>query len=61
MTLRASDDDGLTWPYARLLFEPTCAGYPVVVPMGERLGVLYEGGAAAHLIFERVRIQEVLR
>lgn len=61
MTLRASDDDGKTWPHARLLFEPVSAGYPVVVPMGQHLGVLYEGGAAAHLIFERVRVSEVVR
>ena len=61
MTLKASDDGGMTWPHERLLFEPSCAGYPCVVSMGERLGVLYEGGAAAHLIFERVRIDEVVR
>lgn len=61
MTLRASDDDGKTWPHSLLLFEPTCAGYPCIEAMGDSIGVLYEGGAAAHLIFERVKIEEVIR
>ena len=60
MTLKASDDGGLTWPHRKLLFEPTCAGYPSIVFMGEHIGALYEGGAASHLIFERVSIGEVL-
>ena len=61
MTLKASDDQGLTWPHALLLFEPTCAGYPTLVPLDGAIGALYEGGAAAHLIYERVRIEEVVR
>lgn len=57
LTLRASDDEGQTWPRSRMLHEgPSAYSCLAVLPSGE-LGCLYEGGvkeAYEKIIFVRV-------
>lgn len=62
MSLKASFDDGETWPerYHLLLDAGTGAGYSAVVPIDkETLGVLYEG-SRANLVFQRIKISDLL-
>ncbi len=63
MTIKASLDEGMTWPdrYHKLFFEPDCAGYSCMAKADETsVGILYEGGDSAHLIFEKFHIDEIV-
>lgn len=63
MTIKASLDQGKTWPdsYQLLLDEGHGRGYSCMTRIDENtLGILYEG-SQADLIFEKVRISEILR
>ena len=62
MTIKASTDDGKTWPekYWLLLDEGRGRGYPSMTRIDEHhIGVLYEG-SQADLVFEKVRINEIM-
>jgi len=62
-TLQVSFDDGLTWPAAHrlLLDEERGAGYPSLVQVDDRhVGLVYEG-SQAHVVFERVPLERLLR
>lgn len=53
MTVRASEDDGRTWPIVRLICEgPAAYSTPAVLPDG-RFGLLYECGE--QIPYERIR------
>ena len=63
MTIKASLDEGMTWPKDchKLFFEPPCAGYSCMTKVDNTsLGILYEGGDIAHLIFEKFSIGEIV-
>lgn len=63
LTLKASLDEGLTWPprYHKLLHEPASAGYSCLTQIDDQfVGILYEGGATALLVFEKVHIDEII-
>ena len=63
ITIKASLDEGATWPeqYHKLIHEPSCAGYSCMTKVGdETVGILYEGGDTALLVFEKFRISEIL-
>ncbi len=44
MTIRASFDDGLTWPLAKTLYPGPSAYSCLVITAGDRIGCLYEAG-----------------
>ena len=61
-TLQISFDDGQSWPQAHhlLLDEGRGAGYPSLSRAGPRhIGIVYEG-SQAHLIFEKIPLEELL-
>ena len=65
LTLRRSDDGGLTWPKSQLLWDgPAAYSSMRLLPDGAHLGVLYERGEnaraffAASIVFERVKLGE---
>ena len=61
MTIKASNDAGLTWPEARqvLLDEAPSAGYSCMSMIDENtVGILYEG-SQAHMTFQRVPLVEL--
>lgn len=63
MTVKASLDLGLTWPLSKQLLvdELNGNGYPTLTVIDEdHLGLLYEG-SQANLVFEKIRIDEILR
>lgn len=63
MTIKASLDEGMTWPqeYQKLYHEPGCAGYSCLTKIDENtFGILYEGGNTALLVFEKFRIDEII-
>lgn len=63
LTIKASLDDGMTWPshYQKLLHEPVSAGYSCLTQIDDQtVGVLYEGGQTALLVFEKIHIDEIL-
>jgi len=52
MTVRLSEDDGRTWPFARLIHAgPSVYSCPAVLPDGT-IALLYERGEAAR--YERI-------
>lgn len=62
MTLKASFDDGMTWPaeHSILLDEGRGRGYSYITSVGEEyVGVLYEG-SQADMIFQRIPLAEIL-
>jgi sialidase-1 len=62
-TIQVSFDDGLTWPnkYHLLLDEGRGAGYPSLTRIDERhVGIVYEG-SQAHLVFEKLALEELLQ
>ncbi len=62
ITLKASVDDGVTWPerWHLLLDEGIGAGYSCLTRIDEdTIGILYEG-SQAHLVFQRIKLGEVL-
>ncbi len=63
MTIKASFDEGQTWPEDKqlLLDEGRGRGYSCMTKIDdEHVGILYEG-SQADLIFEKVKISEILR
>lgn len=63
MTLKASFDDGTTWPEAsQVLFDETRgSGYSSITSVdNDTVGVLYESGVA-DLVFIKIPIQEILK
>ncbi len=63
ITIKASTDEGNTWPkkYHKLIFEPACAGYSCMTKIDKNyVGILYEGGNTALLIFEKFNINEII-
>ena len=59
MTLKASLDDGLTWPTSLLLDEGESAGYSSLTTIGDYVGVLFES-SRAQLVFLRVPLAELV-
>lgn len=63
ITIQASFDEGMTWPDGSklLLHAPSCYGYSCMTRIDDNtVGILYEGGNGAHMIFESIPIQEIL-
>ena len=63
ITIKASLDEGMTWPeqYHKLIHEPGCAGYSCLTKIDDdHVGILYEGGNTALLVFEKFRIDEII-
>ena len=63
ITIKASLDEGMTWPkkYHKLIYEPSCAGYSCLSKIDDNhVGILYEGGDTALLVFEKFRIDEII-
>ncbi len=61
MTIKWSDDDGLTWSEKKLLLDQLgSAGYSCLTQIdGKSVGILYEG-SQAHLSFERIELSEIV-
>ncbi len=62
MTVKLSKDEGLSWPEENwlLLDEGHSFGYSCLTKINEKtLGILYEG-SQAHMVFEKIEIDEVL-
>jgi sialidase-1 len=58
MTLRLSDDEGMTWSRELVLYRKPCLGYSAMTKLDdETLGVLYE--TTGGLIFQRVKLSDV--
>ncbi|MBN2279314.1 MAG: exo-alpha-sialidase [Candidatus Marinimicrobia bacterium] len=63
MTLKASLDEGKTWPpeYQILLDEETGFGYPNLTMVDENtIGILYES-SQAHMTFQKIKLAELLK
>jgi sialidase-1 len=63
MTIKASLDEGMTWPekYWFLLDEGQGRGYPSMTQINDTtIGVLYEG-SQADLVFQKINIDEVIK
>ena len=61
ITLKASVDEGVSWPekWHLLVDEGVGAGYSCLTRIDEEtVGILYEG-SQAHLVFQRIKIREV--
>jgi sialidase-1 len=62
LTLRASTDDGLTWPH-EILLDSAGRGYgysSLVMVDDETVGILYES-SQADLIFQRIKLNELIK
>ena len=60
MTLRLSNDLGMTWPYALLLDEEAGWGYSCIAPVDrETVAILYEG-STSQLVFQLVRLRDLI-
>ncbi|MBT4816684.1 MAG: hypothetical protein HN742_12930 [Lentisphaerae bacterium] len=62
MTIKASYDDGMTWPQSQqvLLDEGASAGYSALSMIDDKtVGILYEG-SLSHLTFQRVPLADLL-
>ena len=63
ITIKVSLDEGMTWPeqHHKLIHEPGCAGYSCMTKIDDNhVGILYEGGGTALLVFEKFRIDEII-
>ena len=63
LTIKASPDDGLTWPqqYRLLLDEGLGRGYSCMTMIDKTtIGILYEG-SQADLTFQRIALADLLR
>jgi sialidase-1 len=63
MTIKASTDDGMTWPEENwlLLDQGRGRGYPSMTRIDDHhIGVLYEG-SQADMVFEKVHIDEIMK
>ena len=64
INIKASTDEGMTWPekYHKLIHEPACAGYSCMTKIDDKtVGILYEGGNTALLVFEKFDISEIIQ
>jgi sialidase-1 len=62
MTIKRSDDEGMSWPLEKQLLydERVCFGYSCLAPVDDRhIGVLYEG--SGNLFFLRIPIEQISR
>jgi sialidase-1 len=62
-SIQVSFDEGRTWPetHRLLLDEGRGAGYPSLSRVDDKhIGIVYEG-SGAHLVFERIPIEELLQ
>jgi len=63
ITIKASKDEAMTWPekYWLLINENRSAGYSCMTKVDDKhIGILYEGGNLAHLIFQKIPIKDIL-
>ncbi len=61
ITIKASLDGGVTWPYSLLLDEGHGWGYSCLTMIdSETVGILYES-SAAHITFQAVRLGDIVR
>jgi len=61
ITIKASEDGGLTWPHSVLLDEGKTWGYSCLTMIDdETVGILYEG-SRANLTFQAVKLSELMR
>lgn len=61
ITLRASTDLGLGWPFALMLDEEHGWGYSCIAPVDkETVGILYESGSA-QLVFQKIKIKDIVK
>ncbi len=63
ITIKASLDEGMTWPekYHKLIHQSSCAGYSCMTKIDDNhVGILYEGGNTALLVFEKFHIDEIV-
>lgn len=62
ITIKASNDSGISWPekYHLLLDENDSAGYSCMTMIdNETVGILYEG-SQAHMTFQRIALKEII-
>ncbi|MDB4492027.1 glycoside hydrolase [bacterium] len=62
VTLRASSDDGLTWPH-KILLDSAGSGYgysSLVMVDEDTVGIIYES-SQADLIFQRIKLKELIK
>ena len=62
MTLRASSDDGLTWPH-KILLDSAGSGYgysSLVMVDEDTVGIIYES-SQADLIFQRIKLKDLIK
>lgn len=63
ITLKVSDDEGNTWPESRyiLLDELNSSGYSCITSVdNDTIGIIYEG-SQAQLVFEKIKLSEILK
>lgn len=61
ITIKASLDGGVTWPYSLLLDEEKGWGYSCLTMVDpETVGILYES-SAAHITFQSVKLKDIVR
>ncbi len=61
MTIKASLDNGLTWPYKLLLDAEECWGYSCLSMVDDQtVGILYES-SQAHMVFQRIRLTDIIK
>ncbi len=61
MTIKASLDEGLTWPekYQLEIYEPEGYGYSCLTMVDEKtIGILYEG--SKELYFQKIPVSDIL-
>ncbi|CCX51370.1 sialidase [Alistipes sp. CAG:514] len=61
ITVKASLDGGVTWPYSLLLDEGDSWGYSCLSMIDpQTVGILYES-SAAHITFQAIELNEIVR
>ena len=61
ITIKASLDGGVTWPYQILLDEGSGWGYSCLTMVdSETVGILYES-SAAHITFQRITLKDIVK
>lgn len=61
ITIKASLDGGVTWPYSLLLDEEKGWGYSCLTMVDpETVGILYES-SVAHMTFQSVKLKDIVR
>ena len=60
LTIKASFDEGITWPEQMLLDELKSWGYSCITSVDEQhIGILYES-SQADMVFQKIAISELL-